>query len=261
VTEAHDRDPQTADAPAVISLMMGIPSSELAMLGIMAGCDSVILDCEHGFPFDRSLRTMAVSVHSVGGRCITRVPRGALDRISSIADMGMDGFVLSGVQTMQDMAEAMSLARFPPAGSRSVNPFVPAAGIPGDVPELKRSAAALQFWAMAETEEFLGAVKDLTAADATHPGWTGIIIGPYDLSAALGCSADPQDPILADAVRAFMAAARRLTIKSGLFVRDAEHLRQWRAQGISTDMVCLGYDRYLWYQGCQSLVSAARSGN
>lgn len=234
-----------------VSLMMGIPSPDLAMLAVLAGYDCVILDCEHGFPLVSSaIRPMILAVRAAHGRCIVRLARHDVAQVGMLADIGADGIVLSGPERVPEVTRAASLGAFPGEGRRSVNPFVPAAGAPGDVDRLWAGAAAFEVWAMVETRSFLAELGVLAASGRTALGWTGIIVGPYDLAAALGCAPDPGDQVLLEAVLSGSKAARLLGLRCGLFVRDGDLLRRWRAAGADPDLAVLGYDRDAWFHDC-----------
>jgi 2-keto-3-deoxy-L-rhamnonate aldolase RhmA len=236
-----------------VMLMMGMASPDLAELAFLAGIHSVILDCEHGFPLGPEIRPMLLTAQANGGRCMVRIPPSEAAQVGVLADLGVDAILLSAVRTLGQVIEASARAAFPGDGTRSLNPFVPAAGVPGDAAALSKSAEALGIWAMAETAEFLEDLERLQprAPGGDRPGsLTGVIIGPYDLSADLGCQPDPLDGELRRAVGRFVDGAEALGLEWGLFVRDTDALRQWNDVGVRPRTIVLGYDRDLWFQAC-----------
>jgi 4-hydroxy-2-oxoheptanedioate aldolase len=243
---------------AGMSLLMGIPAPDMARLAIEAGMHSVVLDCEHGFPLGIEVQRVAAAAQAAGGKCLVRVTRGQLHHVGPLLDLGVDGLVMSGVKTPGELREASMAAWHPPRGQRSVNPFVPAAGIPGDEGSLLRSARSLELWAMAETIEFLEGWTSppKVAAEPWLAGWTGIIVGPYDLAAALGCRPDVHDAALRRAVAAYLKAAKAAGLAAGLFARSPQVLSDWLATGLSVDHVLAGYDRDVWFRACADVVSA-----
>jgi 2-keto-3-deoxy-L-rhamnonate aldolase RhmA len=236
--------------------MLGIPSPDLAALAIQAGCTSVILDGEHGFPLDGSLRDVAMATTAHGGTCLVRLPRDRLHLAPSIADLGLGGIVLAGARTAEDLTTLVQRLHFPPLGVRSVNPFVPAAGTPGDVDRLRASASAFQIWAMAEASSLLADLTSLANPTPVTVPWTGLVIGPYDLAADLRCTPDPDDPVLLDAVLGFVDVAQAHNLRWSLFVRDASLLERWRELGVDPALVVIGYDRDVWFRECRDRVSA-----
>lgn len=242
-------------------LLMGIESPDLADLALRAGVEVVVLDYEHGFSRDGRVRAMVAACRAAGGRCFVRLAPGDVARTSLLADVGIDGVVLSGVRSLRDIEAACKRATFPPDGSRSVNPFVPSAGRPGDETELRRSAAQFEIWAMAETRDFLAemsaAAGGTPAADGlSMPGWRGMILGPYDLSAELACRNSPSDKTLLPAARLLSDAASARNVEFGMFSRDEGTLADWDGAGIRPGWVMIGYDRDIWYRECQRRVDA-----
>ena len=237
------------------SLLMGIPSPDLATLAISAGYTSVILDCEHGFPVDSAIRAVLPAVHNAGGRCLLRITTAAVDQTAYFADIGADGFVLSGPREFADVETILDRVHFAPNGERSVNPFVDAAGEPGDLAQLYRSSEDLQIWVMAENRSFIESMDSVGGLyDDDARAWRGLIIGPYDLASDLGCKPDPGDPDLQRAVRRYVQAAERAGIEWGIFVRDGKTLRQWQSLDLDPQYVVMGYDRDAWFQECRRRV-------
>jgi 2-keto-3-deoxy-L-rhamnonate aldolase RhmA len=111
---------------------------------------------------------------------------------------------------------------------------------------------------MAETIEFLEGWTSppKVAAEPWLAGWTGIIVGPYDLAAALGCRPDVHDAALRRAVAAYLKAAKAAGLAAGLFARSPQVLSDWLATGLSVDHVLAGYDRDVWFRACADVVSA-----
>src|SRR5438309_11844287 len=111
-------------------LFMAIPSPDLAELAVRAGMHDVVLDCEHGFPVGQA-RSLLMGCRAAGGRCLVRIPITSTSKLASLADLGLDGVVLSAVRSVAEVQASSQFASFPTAGVRSINPFVPAAGAPG----------------------------------------------------------------------------------------------------------------------------------
>jgi 2-keto-3-deoxy-L-rhamnonate aldolase RhmA len=241
-----------------VAVMVGTPSPEHAALAVSAGCGTVILDCEHGYPLDGRVRDVIASTRLSGGRCMVRLSPDWLSQVPSLCDIGVNGIVLSGVRSLNEMAALHDHVVISPSGDRGLNPFVPAAPTPGDVIGLVSASQTIDIWAMAENRALLEALTG--RAELSDLPWTGIIIGPYDLSIALGCQPDAGDATLRTCVTAYARAAERSGLRWGMFVRDGASLAEWRAHGVDPRFVVVGYDRDIWYQECRrrvELVTAA----
>ncbi len=227
--------------------MMGMPEPALAGLATGAGIDLVILDAEHGFPTGFDARAFVNATHAEGGRCVFRIAQSQLAEVGPVLDRGMDGLVISGITGLDQMGRVGEAVWYPPRGRRSVNPFVGAAPVPGDEAGLRAVADGLELWAMGETEGLLALARSGERAAEAMSGWTGILVGPYDLAASLGLRADPSDPVLVRAVADIVSFARSNRVLTGIFCRDVSAMQAWWDAGIRADLVVVGYDRDIWF--------------
>ncbi len=227
--------------------MMAMAEPSLAGLAARAGAELVILDAEHGFPTGFDARSFVNATRAEGGKCVLRIARSQLAEIGPVLDRGMDGLVISGVTGFGDMERVAEAVWYPPRGRRSVNPFVGAAPMPGDEAGLRAVAEGLELWAMGETEELLALARSGARSKEAMRGWTGILVGPYDLAASLGLSGGRRDPVLLSAVSDLVSFARANGVLSGIFCRDIAAMQAWWDAGIRTDLVVLGYDRDIWF--------------
>ncbi len=244
-----------------IMLLMGMPAPDLATLALRAGMTAVILDTEHGFPFGEEIRSMVHACKAANGKCIVRLAAHGTERIGPLSDVGVDGFILSGIHSLGEVTQAARLAHFPNDGIRSVNPFVPASGTPGDESLLRQSAQQLTLWGMAETAELLDSIdRDNDALERFAADGLGLIIGPYDLAAAIGTNTSFDDQTLQRAVGRIVRAVDAAGVRWGMFVRNAGVLKKWRSLGVNPSMIILGYDRDIWYTACEFGVRDALGG-
>jgi 2-keto-3-deoxy-L-rhamnonate aldolase RhmA len=235
-------------------LMMGIPSPDLAAIAIEAGVGTIIVDAEHGFPLGSGLRQLVLACRAARGRCLVRVAPTQRHHLGVLADLGVDGVVLSLVRSQDELAAATASVRFPPSGGRSINPFVPASTTPGDVDGLRAAAEKFELWLMAETHELLEELRDADRS-AEVGSWSGAIIGPYDLAAALECPMDPECDPLRRAVADYASWMDGHMIAWSLFVRDLPTLERWVSVGIDPPAVVIGYDRDMWAHACATRVN------
>ena len=227
--------------------MMSMAEASLAGLAARAGIQLVILDAEHGFPIGVDARPFVNATRAEGGKCVLRLAKTQLAEIGPALDRGLDGLVISGVTGLEDMDRVAEAVWYPPRGGRSINPFVGAAPTPGDEAGLRSGSLGLELWAMGETEELVALARSGNRPTEAMGGWTGILVGPYDLAASLGLSGGPGDPALVRAVADLVSFAQANQMLSGIFCRDVAAMKAWWAAGIRTDMVVLGYDRDIWF--------------
>jgi 4-hydroxy-2-oxoheptanedioate aldolase len=76
----------------------------------------------------------------------------------------------------------------------------------------------------------VAAVTDLPATLAVD-GVDGVYVGPRDLSLALGCNLDPDDPVLGPALVQIWAACATVGKPVGVHATDAARARRYREGG------------------------------
>jgi 4-hydroxy-2-oxoheptanedioate aldolase len=236
-------------SPFPVYMFISITSPEMISLAIRAGYDGIVLDLEHGFPVGGEVRATASACHAQGGKCVVRLAPSQASHVAAMVDQGVDGVLLSNASSLQEITALSRLVTFPPNGERSLNPFVPAAGLPGDTSALLNTHADL--WAMAETPGLLHALQSETAGDEIRGRLGALVVGPYDLAARLGGKGHgPENNDLRRWVAAFAVQAKRLGLRLGLFVRDAATLDVWLAAGFEPSFVIGGYDSDVWFTSC-----------
>lgn len=238
-----------------LALLSALGDADLVELAVKSGISVIILDAEHGFVLDHRVREMVLAATVAGGRCFARLPVWRSEEIAALADQGLSGVVLSAVDDVAAIQRALRMIRFPPAGDRSVNPFVAASTSPGDERSLRASAQSFSVWAMAETRAFLGDVHRLS--ELLEGSLSGLLVGPYDLAAQLNCSASPESATLAQAVRTVAAQCLSVRCRFGIFVREPSWLVAWQRQGVHPELAVVGYDRDIWFSECCRRVKVA----
>lgn len=227
--------------------MMGMMEPTIAELAAKAGASLVILDAEHGFPTGFDVRPFINAVHVSGGKCLLRIAQSQVGEIGPMLDRGMDGLVISGVATLEEMLRLGELVWYPPLGRRSVNPFVAAAPVPGDEHGMRVASGKLELWAMGESAELLSLARSERDGSELVRGWTGILVGPYDLAVSLDLEMDPKSSTFLSAVSDLVAFAQVRGLEAGIFCRNESVMEAWWEEGIRTELVVLGYDRDIWY--------------
>jgi len=169
----------------------------------ICGYDFILLDGEHGvFSEGDYLHTLQV-LASTDALALIRLAKHDLPAVGRYLDMGADGIVVPNVSTAE---QARALARamlYPPHGTRGLAlDRVTRYGLDLDAYlSAPRGNACL----IVIIESALGVAnaEDILAVD----GVDGAIIGPFDLSADLGCAGDFSQPAHIDAVKRIERAA------------------------------------------------------
>jgi 2-keto-3-deoxy-L-rhamnonate aldolase RhmA len=170
-----------------------------------AGMDYMIVDLEHGAYSDQLVADVCATGRRIGFAVIIRGVSTDYALVRRLIDFGPCGLMFPCVESTQQLDEVQRAIHMPPRGQR--RPGGPANHwMPGfQYADWKAIEDALLIWPQIESKRGLANVD----AIAAHPIVTSMAIGPYDLSAELGCCWDPTSPALRSAVQQVQAAATR----------------------------------------------------
>ena len=220
-------------SPRLLSFV-SIPRLEIVEIAMTAGFHGVLIDLEHGPMTVSDLLPMIAAVNAFGGDCLVRVESGYSEAVGRTLDAGASGIVFPRVADVRAAAHAVDVARF--SGGRGFNPFVRAGGYGGLRGFAEKADAEVEVICMVEDLEGLNNARDIVRVD----GVTGILVGPYDLSVALGHPGDTQHPTVVNAIDLVIDIAVSEGRSVGVFSSDPMEARSWWQKG--ADMLFIGVD-------------------
>jgi 2-keto-3-deoxy-L-rhamnonate aldolase RhmA len=134
------------------------------------------------------------------------VPGSATAFIKPILDAGADGIIVPQIRSAQEVRQVVRDCRYPPLGQRGYGPRVPSRyGRDGGSDYVERANALLFVSVQIETREALEALDEILAI----PGLDSVVLGPWDLSGALGRLGDVEHPEVVAALELVIEKARR----------------------------------------------------
>ena len=194
-----------------------------------AGLDWVFLDAEHG-PFDfETLQDLARAAAGAGLCPIVRVADLQYPLIARALDCGAQGVLLPRVESPELLASAVSWTRFPPMGTRGFGLGPPhleyeAISIPDAIAQINANVlVVLQI----ETKAAVERLDDLLAV----PNIDAVLIGPGDLSIALGVPGDFAHPTFVATIERIRDRCERAGVAPGIHMRTLDLGRQWIDRG------------------------------
>ena len=221
------REALRGPAPLIFTFLM-IPRVEVIEMLAQAGFDGVIIDLEHGPMTPSDLPGLSAAARGAGIFAIARVRDGGEPEIGNFLDTGVDGVLVPHVSTAAQASAVVAAGRFPPAGERSLNPYVRAVRYGIDEPSARDIANARQaILVMVEGGEGLENLEAISDVDDLD----GVFVGPVDLSAALGHPGQPEHPKVVETVRTIFERLRERKIASGIYAPTVEAAARWRAAG------------------------------
>lgn len=205
-------------------------SPNVARILKAAGQDFALIDCEHGAFDYAEVSAMTACSRALGFEMIIRIP--AIERtcILKYLEMGADGILVPMVKNSDDVKSAVKYAKYSPLGERGIstrrahNDYTPS-----DLQEYKRTAnEKSHVYVQIETAESV----DNLEAIAACPGLSGLLIGPNDLSNALGTPGRYDSEEFEQAVRKTVETAKCYGIKSGVITGSLPLIKSCMSYGI-----------------------------
>jgi len=187
------RDKMASGKPVIGMMCTNHFWLQLIELGMAAGLDYIIVDLEH-----QDHGSTLVSDACMVGRLtnfpvLIRPARTDRESIRLAMDAGACGLLCPMVNTIEQMDEIQAGVYMPPRGERR----------PGGMGNQWVSDFQYSTWKSEVEEDFIvwpqiESVLGLNNCEqiARHPLCTSLAIGPYDLSARLGCCWNPDDPMM-----------------------------------------------------------------
>jgi 4-hydroxy-2-oxoheptanedioate aldolase len=225
---------QLRDGQPKMGLFLNSHSPTVAEQLAHSGYDWLLVDSQHG-PMDyEKLSAMLCAVASGGAKSMVRVA-GYDDRagIQQSLDLGADGVLVPYINTAEEARQAVSCARYPTAGTRSV--YFPQrstnkAGLLGYVPHANANiTVALQV----ETAACIENMAEIAAV----PGVDILFLGQNDLCMSMGLFEKYEfphmytSPELQAATQTLVDEARKNNVILGIFLFGTSRVGEFLDKG------------------------------
>jgi 2-dehydro-3-deoxyglucarate aldolase len=216
-----------------------------ASVEIMArsGFEWLALDMEHS-PIDFVEASRLIRIIDLAGvPALCRLPSNDPVLVKQVLDAGASGVIVPSIESAAEAQRAVEAAYYPPAGRRGVG-LARAQGYGRTFERYRETVGDRTIVvAMIETERGVAAAHEIAGV----AGIDAVLIGPYDLSASLGCIGQLDHPRVVDACTTICKAAAAHAISSGFHIVHVtdEALEAAVAAGhtflaVGVDMIFLG---------------------
>lgn len=215
---------------AIGTMITDTRTPAIAQVLASAGFDFFILDTEHGAYSMETVADLMLMARLAGIAPFVRVPDDDYPWIARTLDAGALGLMIPRVRTREQVERVVQYAKYPPLGERGM-----AAGR-GNTQYRRMALAdyapkaneAILLILQIETKEAIEHIDALLSV----PGVDAALMGPNDLSMALGVPGDGEHPDLTQAIQKVVDSAKKHSIPSGTHVRDMQNLKGWREKGM-----------------------------
>ena len=168
--------------------------------------DFLWYDLEHCPLSHDVLNAHLLAARSRRKTAIVRVPTVDVGIIKQVLDSGANGIVVPQIKTVEEVKQAVSFCYYPPKGQRGFGPRVPSDFGRISATEVMEHANKNIFVSvMIETVEAVEQIEEIVQIE----GLTSVVIGPADLSIAMGIPGELENPQLASTIQQVVEIANR----------------------------------------------------
>ena len=245
----------------LLGAFVGLGSPAAAELVGRAGFDWAIVDLEHGFGTEADLVATIHALETTGTPALVRPQSTERLRIGRALDMGAAGIMVPRLETVEQVGEAVSYLRYPPAGVRGVALLTRGAGL-GEVGHGAVAGLNERVIGIVQVES-VGAVEH-AAEIAAIDGVDVLFVGPADLSHSLGIPGQFGEPAYRDALERVVRACRDAGKAAGILLYGTAALEDhlglgFTFVGIGSDLSWLREGAVATLQSGREMAVAARS--
>ena len=204
---------------------------QLAELCGIAGFDYYLLDAEHGLIDPAQAVNVVRACECARITPLVRIGPKDPKLVLQYLDAGMMGAMMPGLLDAADVRMLVDAVKYPPAGARGV-------GVSRASGYMAYGGDAAAYIGMANRETLVIAQFEdaalLPRLDAmlAVPGLDAMMIGPRDLSLAMGHPEGPSHPEVQRVIDEVIAACRRHGIAAGITAATREDARREQARGV-----------------------------
>ncbi|MFH1009168.1 MAG: aldolase/citrate lyase family protein [Candidatus Latescibacterota bacterium] len=173
--------------------------------------DFIWLDAEHSPMSPEMMSGHLLAARAKAKPAIVRIPSPDVPYIKGALDSGAEGIVVPQIQTEAEVKQVVENCRYEPVGRRGYGPRVPTNyGRDGGRDYMDRANEAIFVSVQIETRSAYDALDEIVRV----PGLDSVVIGPWDLSGALGRLGEVEHPDVVAAIETIIQKAR----EAGIFV-------------------------------------------
>jgi 2-keto-3-deoxy-L-rhamnonate aldolase RhmA len=242
------------DRPVVGAMVIEFRQPSLMPLLAEAGLDFVIIDTEHG-PFSiESVADLSRAARIAGVTPIVRIPELTYAHVTRPLDAGAQGIMLPRVTGPEQVHFALECIKYVPDGRRGVVLGRGHTGFRGGpITEVLQAMNQETFLVVQiETREAVERVDQLLAV----PGVDAALVGPTDLSVALGVPGQMSDPVLVQAIERVIAACNAHQVTPAIHTNDVAMTASWARRGMR--LVSISSEVGLLMAGVREAIHAIR---
>lgn len=235
----------------VVGLWITLDAPAVADMAVALGLDWIVIDAEHGHLDWGDINALLRATIRSQTVCLVRIAELNAGLIKRVLDIGADGVVVPWIETPDQLAQAVSMASYPPRGKRGV----------GAERATAWGKAFAQHAAEANDQVLIVPILESVTAEqnihqlANVPGVDLYFFGPADFSASAGYPGQWEGPGVAERILGCKDVLRAAGKQCGIITTGPQDLKRRREQGFG--LLGLGLDTGLLLRGIEEMQVAA----
>jgi 4-hydroxy-2-oxoheptanedioate aldolase len=219
------------------------------------GFDHYILDCEHGAGGPVQAEHFVRTCEAAGLTPLARVRSSDAKLVLQFVDAGIMGVMVPGVLDAGDVKRLVDAVKYPPLGRRGIAPVRANDYLLGGMPQDEYISFANEQVMVLPQIETMEAVKNLESLLQVE-GVDGFIVGPRDLSLAMGFRDGPAHDEVRSLMDSIFKAVRGAGLVVGTTAASGEAAQDLIERGVQ---IILPSINGLLKMGAEAFFKAARS--
>jgi 4-hydroxy-2-oxoheptanedioate aldolase len=231
---------------------LSLASPPAAELVGRSGLDWAIVDLEHGAGMESDALAALHALETTPAAALVRPQSSERLRIGRALDLGAEGVMIPRLETADEVREAVSYLRFPPAGVRGIALLTRGAGL-GEVGHAGVAALNERILGIFQVESPLAVenAREIAVID----GVDVLFVGPTDLSHSMGIPGQFAEPSFRAALETVVSACRDAGKSAGILLRSTAELGEYL--GLGFRFIGVGSDAGWLFDGARAAVATA----
>jgi 2-keto-3-deoxy-L-rhamnonate aldolase RhmA len=195
-----------------------------------AGFDFALIDNEHGAFSNESIADLSRMAILLGITPIVRIPEIRYAYIAQTLDIGGQGLMVPQIKSADQVRQVLQMMHYPPQGERGnamergLTQFR-SGPVPQGLVDIQREILLV---IQVETREAVESIDEIVSI----PGVDAALIGPNDLSIALGVPGEVEHPSVQQAIQKTIQACQRAGVAPAIHMPRLELAAYWAGQGM-----------------------------
>jgi 2-keto-3-deoxy-L-rhamnonate aldolase RhmA len=210
MSEQSDFSKKLRSSRSLLAPLISIRDSSVSELISLIGPDFLIVDMEHSAIDVLELQRILMAAKPVD--VVARIRGLEKNEIKKVLDTGVAGIIIPGIETVEEVEEAVGYSKIPPDGVRGVGPGRASKygyGFASFIKEANSQVIMVQI----ETKKAFENLSDILSV----PKLDGCFIGPVDLTIALGIEFSWSNNIFVSAIDRIIEESRKRNLVTGIY--------------------------------------------